>query len=147
MVAKIGYETAFLVFDRDRLAAMPVLKHLAAVAMGHGRLDKSVLMYPLSKYSPVNSPPHGPKYHHQIIVWAEDIGNVIDIYFFGCVGFRLLLCGDSPTAYGPLPHPDGDLSMASFLMTFEPGEERRKYLFLRRDESEEVEEYSGTGLL
>lgn len=147
LVAKIGYETAFLVFDRDRLAAMPMLRQLAAVAMGQGRLDRPVLMYPLSKYSPVNSPPQGPKYHHQIIVWLQDVHNIIDIYFFGCVGFRLLLRGDSPAAYGAFSHPDGDIDMVSFLMKFEPGEEKKKYLFLRRDRSGEVEEYSGRGLL
>lgn len=146
LVAKIGYETAFLLLEQDRLAAMPVLQQLAAVAMGQGRLDNQILMYP-RQYSPVNSPPQGPKYHHQIVVSVKEIGIFIDIYFFGCVGFRLRLHGDGPIVYEPIPHSDGGLDMVSVLMTFVPGEEKGKYIFFRRDGSDKVEEHCVTGLI
>ena len=147
LVAKIGYEMALQILDRESLAATSAIWDIAAVAIGDGRLDKSVLMYPLNRYSPVNDPPHGPKYHHQIIVGAQDIGHFIDIYFFGCVGFRLFLRGDSPGACGPLPHPDGEVDIVSFLMTFAPKQARKKYVHLRRAGSEKFERYDVTGLL
>jgi len=146
LVAKIGYEWAFVTFDRDRLvSSASVLEQLSTVAMGDGTLGGDILMYPLDPYSPVNAPPRGPKYHHQIIIWYEDIANIIDIYLFGCVGFRLFLRGDSAEAYGPFKHPEGDIRMFSLLMTFEPGKERQKQRFLRRVGSESIEQADLTG--
>ena len=70
----------------------------------------------------------------------EEYANIIDIYFFGCVGFRLFLRGDSLAALGPCPFPDGDLDMVSFVMTFEPGTNKDTIGFIRRAGQEEVEQ-------
>ena len=149
LVAKVGYETAFLILDREGLASTCAISDLAAVAMGDGHLSKLVLMYPPNTYSPVNAPPYGARYHHQIIFSLGTLGTkyFIDIYFFGCVGFRLLLRGDSPGTCRPIPHPDGDLEVVSLLMTFEPNLQRMKYVDLRRAGSEAFERYDLTGLL
>jgi hypothetical protein len=147
LVAKIGYETAFLVFNRDCRDALPVLAQLADIAMGNVEVDRTVLAYPLSKYSPVTPPPHNPQYHHQIVVNFTEFANFIDIYFFGIVGFRVILRGSSSVAYGSLIHSEGDIEMISYLMTFEPGEPRRKFLFVRRVGAEDVEEHESSGLL
>ena len=128
LVAKIGYEFAWMAFTGKRRRALSTeLCHLANVAMGRGELKPPILLYPIRRYSWINEPPHGPKYHHQMIVWYEDYANFIDIYFFGCVGFRLMLSGVAPDAYGPCPSPEGDLVMLSIVMTFEPGAAKTRH--------------------
>jgi hypothetical protein len=147
LVAKIGYETAFLMFDRQRIEELPILDQLRSMAMGNGDVDPDVLVYPPLPYSPVTPPPHSPQYQHQMVVYYEENYNIMDIYLFGVVGYRFLLASSSAVAHGPVPHPDGDIRMASILMTFEPGYPKSKYMFVQRCGQENIEKYCGARIL
>ena len=150
LVAKIGFEIATLVFEEERRVSLPILTELADIAKGRREFRESVLMYPPERFSPVNAPPFGPKRHHQIVVWYESYGNVIDIYFFGCVGFRLFLFSEAAEAVGPFRHTEGDIHMVSFLMSFdsnETGIQKKKYMFVKRMQCEKIEMYNGGNVL
>ncbi len=147
LVAKIGYEFSFLVFDSVRLQCLRVLEKLSSVAMGNGSLDDTVLMYPPVGRDLFNSGNRRPEYFHQIILQCREFGYFIDIYFFGSVGFRLFLHDEAPEARGPLPHPDGDIDCVVFMMTFQPSQPIGKSVFIGRSGSDELEEYDGSDVL
>jgi len=148
LVAKIGYEVALTIFEPKRVLALDnTLDKLSDAAFGKGCLDETILMCPLSPHAPANEMPNRPRYFHQILVWFRDYGALIDIYFFGCVGFRLFLSGGSQDARGPLSISGECYSLLSIIMTFEPKKERRKYVHLQKLGSSDIVEYDADNIL
>lgn len=144
LIAKIALEFSLYAFNRDRLVTIPALDEIYTVALNGGELRNTTLMYPISPFSPVVTDPKEPKYFHQIILYYGDVGNLLDIYFFGCVGFRLSLREDDPSLFGPMKVDGKDVSMISILMTFEPNKPKERYLFSRTPEDKTPREWNAT---
>ncbi len=142
LVAKIGYEIAFLVFDQGRIRALsPVLEKLSAAAFGREPLDKTVLVYPIRRHSYITRV-NKADYHHQIVVWCHRNSPLfMDIYLFANVGFRLVLHARHAEARGPILERDGPVEMVSFLMTFQPDCAPGKFVHIKREASDVVDEY------
>jgi hypothetical protein len=136
LIAKIGYETAFLSFDKARLLDTPDLNHLLAVAAGVAEPARRVFLYPPAS---VNDPPRKADYLHQIAIYYEFFGTVIDIYLFGRVGFRLMLRGDAPMGQGSLPDTKGAITAQCITMTFYPGKPKCRCLKVCRVGSSEAD--------
>lgn len=142
LVAKIGYEIAFLVFDQDRILALSsLLDTLSATAFGHGELDQTMLVYPLRRHSYITKA-NKSDYHHQIIVWCQTNSPVfIDVYLFANVGFRLVLHAPHHEARGPIMVQDSPIEMVSFLMTFLPNCPPGKFVHVKRATHDEIDEW------
>lgn len=147
LVAKIAYETAFVALEPRRWLNMPVLDHLAEVAFGVAHLDPLIFGYPTTTYYPIGTSSKDPKYYHQIIIEFKNHATIVNVFFFGCVGFRLRLRGDDPCAHGPLKLHEENLDMLMLLMTFEPGKNKRKLICFKRTGCDSIEEASLNGRL
>ena len=144
LVAKIGYEIMFYAMSGPRLSLYSdVMVHLMKVAFGVEEPRKAVFMYPRRPIAPSNRN-GGAKHFHQIVIRYEDRATIIDIYFFGRVGFSLLLTGDSKEAYGPL---DDEIVLLSLVNWFKSEEEKRKFIFFQTVDDDEPVCYEFTGLL
>ena len=144
LVAKIAWEVACSFIYSERLHLLSAATELPSIALGESDFDECPLVGPTEQFSPSNSPPHGPKYFHEIVVQYQDHFNAIDIYFFGCVGFRVLLFASSPEGHGPMKTDAGNIRAHSLRMTFEPGKPRQRFV-LTLTENGDLTECCGDG--
>jgi len=128
-VAKVAYEFAFMCFEKDRILALTDLEHLRDVAFDRAVAKRPVFNYPVMRNSSYSGSSTKPMYHHEIVVSIQDIGVFIDVYLFGSVGFRVYFALRDQIATAPIRIGEQEFHTVSFVMTFEPAQQRQKFCF------------------